>query len=250
MEYWKYHKTRRGELEIKKLTINEYLEFSMIYTACLQTLLYIETLKKRRWHNRKEIREMKKNIKDKLNILIDIVVYRKEYIGYLTEKEKKNIDKKRRVIELLTYKEKRVIIEIAKKYNEVEKKEVDGKQKIDENWLQGLIAYFGSEFGYSKSEVMNLYLCEVNLIIMENEKRKIKDLERETKYKLQLLYNVIKAGANISDKESQVKNDKIIYDMLSIVDIDKPKEKVVLAEDNKQTQRQFANLKNMQRRKK
>lgn len=219
LDFYTEYKSRHGIVKIKKFTIEEYLEFTMVYNAYLKSIEYIDTLRQNRWHNRKKIRQIKKDIQDKLNALIDIVLIKKVY--------KANV---------LTKKEKQAIINIANKYNELENKKTSKKEVVNPNWLQSLIVYFAREFGYNKSETMGLNMCELDLLIVENEKFKNEKFKKE-KCKEKILLAQLKAPIDVMTanptKDIFSKIDKYCNDVMKGIDKGNiEKEKGVLLENN------------------
>lgn len=227
MDFIREYQSRRGMVEIAKFTIGAYLEFQLVYIVYIQIVARISTAK-----NRKEKRQLKRRLNEIANKLIEIVIYKKQCFHYLTDTEKREIEKKERIIKLLTKNEKHAIIKIAVVYNEIEKKETEKKETENLNWLQDLITYFFINTGLNKSEIMGLYLCELNLLIKGIEKHKRDNW-------------IIERTLLFTSMHPTTENCKMVDDILYAKEYQK--ENVVLAEDNKTTQRQFKNWKNMQR---
>lgn len=81
---------------------------------------------------------------------------------------------------LLSKSAKKHIITEGRGFNSQKNKSKKSDERNNENWLQGLIAYFGREFGWNKHNVLNLYPDEVDIIIAQNESFKANDLLLQT----------------------------------------------------------------------
>lgn len=76
---------------------------------------------------------------------------------------------------ILTERDRLKIVYAAKNYASLPALRRNGRSKHRENWLQRLLAYFASNFGYSKEQTLGLYPEEVPPLIEEREKLRLSE---------------------------------------------------------------------------
>ncbi len=88
-------------------------------------------------------------------LLIELAVYRRPFF--------------------LSFRDKLNILKEAHNFNFFKRGDKKSREPSDPLWLQGVIAYFGREFGWSKRETLSLYPQELEAIISKNESFKTND---------------------------------------------------------------------------